>query len=240
MIELPLVFVAGFLGSSHCVGMCGPFALLLGASSSRQSWKSGMVRQLLYSAGRVFTYSVMGAVAGYCGYRFARVSPEWINVPALLSIIAGCFLVYQGLMTAGVLSPKQSTAGGPCLAGGLLANFLRSPARMDVFLAGLCTGFLPCGLVYGFVGMAASSRDIVTGTLTMTAFGLGTIPIMSATGFGGKLLSIAARSKLLRFAAWCIVLAGILSIGRGVSFIGLTDFQTALDACPLCPPVLGP
>ncbi|MFC1758019.1 sulfite exporter TauE/SafE family protein [Planctomycetota bacterium] len=234
MIELPLVFVAGFLGSSHCIGMCGPFALLLGASSTR-TWSSGLFRQLLYSAGRVFTYSIMGAVAGYCGYHFANVSPAWVNVPALLSIVAGCFLLYQGLLTAGVLPRKKTTTDGPCLAGGLLANFLKSPARMDVFLAGLLTGFLPCGLVYGFVGMAASSRDIAMGALTMTAFGLGTIPIMVTTGLGGKLLSIGARTKLLRVAAWCIVVAGILSVARGVSFLGLSGSEPLTEACPLCP-----
>lgn len=234
MIELPLVFVAGFLGSSHCIGMCGPFALLLGASSTAQTWTSGMSRQLLYSVGRIFTYAIMGAVAGYCGFRFASVSPRWINVPATLSIIAGCFLLYQGLMTAGILNPRQSTGSGPCLAGGLLSNFLKSPARLDVFLAGVFTGFLPCGLVYGFVGMAASSRDIVSGTLTMTAFGLGTVPIMVTTGLGGKLLSISARNKLLRVAAWCIVLAGILSIVRGVSFLGLSEARPISEACPLC------
>lgn len=235
MIELPLIFVAGFLGSSHCVGMCGPFALLLG--TTKASWTAGLIRQLIYSAGRVFTYSVLGGVAGFCGLRFARATPQLVNVPAAMSLLAGCFLVYQGLATAGVVRfGKPKNASGPCLAGGLLANFLKSPARADVFLAGLFTGFLPCGLVYGFVGIAASTRDILLGTLTMTAFGLGTIPIMVATGAGGALLTLTARRQLLRVAAWCIVLAGAVSILRGVSFIGLeTAGRTATESCPLCP-----
>ena len=235
MIELPLIFVAGFLGSSHCVGMCGPFAILLGTSS--QSWKSGVGRQLVYSTGRIFTYSVIGAVAGFCGMRFAKSAPSLINVPATLSIVAGCFLVYQGLSTAGVLRGfgRTKRTSAPCLAGGLLANFLKSPARQDVFLAGVFTGLLPCGLVYGFVGMAASTRDLMSGTLTMAAFGLGTIPIMIVTGSGGKLLSITARSHLLRVAAWCIVFAGVLSIVRGASFIGIDNSgQPPAEFCPLC------
>ena len=89
--------------------------------------------------------------------------------------------------------------------------------------------------MYGFVGMAASTRDVVMGTLTMAAFGLGTIPIMVATGLGGRLLSIGARTKLLQIAAWCIVLAGVLSIARGVNFWGLTAEQPVTEACPLCP-----
>ena len=34
--ELFLIFTGGLLGSAHCVGMCGGFALSIGASST--SW----------------------------------------------------------------------------------------------------------------------------------------------------------------------------------------------------------
>ena len=231
MIELPLVFVAGLLGSSHCIGMCGPFALLLGAS--RGTWGTGLVRQLTYSVGRLFTYAVLGAVAGFGGLRLAGSAPQLINVPAVLSVIAGCFLIYQGLATAGVLRAKNSSASAPCLAGGLLASFLKSPHRLSVFLAGLMTGFLPCGLVYGFVGMAASSRSILNGAAIMVAFGLGTVPLMVVTGFGGGLLTVSTRGRLLRIAAWCVVVAGGLSIVRGISFFGLVTADPAA-ACPLC------
>lgn len=231
MIELPLVFVAGFLGSSHCVGMCGPFALLLG--TAQQNWRSGLLRQMTYSAGRVFTYSVMGAIAGFCGLRVADSVPAMIHVPALMSIVAGCFLVYQGLATVGFKWGRVKGRQTPCLAGGFLSQFLKSSAQTDVFLAGLVTGFMPCGLVYGFVGIAASTRSIPMGTLTMASFGLGTIPIMVAMGSGGKLLSLAARNHLLRIAAWCIVLAGVISIVRGVSFMGIGDVAPT-EACPMC------
>ena len=229
MIELPLIFVAGFLGSSHCIGMCGPFAMLLG--SSRQA---GIARQLIYSTGRLFTYSVLGAIAGSCGIWLAKSAPEIVNVPAGLSVVAGCFLIYQGLSTAGVIPLFPSgTTSSTCLAGGLLASFLRSRNQVGVFLAGVFTGFLPCGLVYGFVGMAAGSRDIINGALIMAAFGIGTVPIMVATGIGGGLVSSSTRGRILRVAAWCVVLAGVVSILRGLSFFGLADTDPQ-SACPLC------
>ncbi len=34
MIELPLVFLGGLLGSAHCIGMCGGFAVSIGIGSS--------------------------------------------------------------------------------------------------------------------------------------------------------------------------------------------------------------
>lgn len=231
MIELPLIFAAGLLGSSHCIGMCGPFAILLGASTAETS---GILRQIVYSAGRIFTYVTIGAVAGYGGLRLSDRAAGLVNVPALLSILAGCFLIYQGLATSGVLRFASRRGSGPCLAGGLLRSFLASPSQLNVFLAGMLTGMLPCGLVYGFVGIAASTRDLFSGALTMAAFGLGTVPIMIATGLSGGLLTLGTRKRLLQFAAWCVLLAGVVSIIRGLHFVGLSGTLQGQD-CPLCP-----
>ena len=230
MIELPLVFVAGLLGSSHCIGMCGPFAFLIG--SSHTSWHSSVTRQLMYSVGRIFTYCVLGAAAGFAGLRLADYASDLVHVPASLSILAGCFLIYQGLATTGVLRFRTSASppGGPCLAGGLLSHLLRGSRLSDVFVAGILTGFLPCGLVYGFLGLAASSRNLVWGAVAMAAFGLGTVPIMVATGIGGRLLSSTLRIRLLSVAAWCVVVVGLLAVVRGASFLMHSD----PTACPLC------
>lgn len=235
MIELPLIFVAGFLGSSHCIGMCGPFAILLGTAPS--SWKTGLLRQLIYSAGRVFTYSVLGATAAFCGVQLESMASQIVNIPAVLSFVAGCFLIYQGLLSTGFAGFfKKQSSGAPCHASGVLRQFLKSSAQTDVFLAGVFTGFLPCGLVYGILGMAGSTRNIGLGMVTMAVFGIGTIPIMVATGFGGKLLSVANRRRILRLAAWCMIVAGVLAVVRGVYFFNLTTATASpIDSCPFCP-----
>ena len=61
--------------------------------------------------------------------------------------------------------------GTPCLAGTFVGPFLTSPGWTNVLLAGILTGFLPCGLVYGFLTLASSSASVVHGLLTMLAFG---------------------------------------------------------------------
>lgn len=232
MIELPLVLIAGILGSSHCLGMCGPFALTIGASS--QTWGRNLRRQLVYTTGRVFTYAVFGAVAGFCGWRLVDAVPGLVNVPAVLAIIAGVLLVWQGLKSAGVLrSGKSGAANAPCLASTFFASFLRSDRRGGMFLAGMFTGMLPCGLVYAFVAMAASSANLWVGLATMVAFGLGTAPLMILTGVGGSLLNLAARRHLFRVAAWCVVLTGAISIGRGAGFIHIPGLYDK-PGCPLC------
>ena len=115
-----------------------------------------------------------------------------VNVQAGLSIVAGVLLVFQGLLALGVLPrrllPDITGGGTPCLAGTFVGPFLTSPGWTNVLLAGILTGFLPCGLVYGFLTLASSSANIFHGLLTMLAFGAGTAPIMILTGVGGSLL----------------------------------------------------
>ena len=231
MIELPLVLVAGLLGSSHCIGMCGPFALTIGGTAPTLS--ANLTRQLLYSSGRIFSYSVLGAVVGFGGWRLAQAVPAIVNVPAILAIVAGFLLVWQGLDAAGVFPRKQAASGTtPCLGGTFLAGMLTGRHWVDVFLAGLFTGLLPCGLVYAMLTLASSTSNVALGMATMAVFGLGTVPVMVATGCGGSLISLTARKRLFTLAAWCVVVTGVVSIGRGLFFLDLPWFSGG--GCPMC------
>lgn len=232
MIELPLTFLAGLLGSSHCIGMCGPFALTIGSGAT--SIRANLVRQLLYSVGRIFTYATLGSIAGYGGQRIGQFAASMVNVPATLAIAAGLLLAYQGLKALGLLpGTSANPASAPCLGGTLLATFLTAPSRWSVFLAGLFTGLLPCGLVYALLALAASSESVVIGLLVMFTFGLGTVPVMVATGCGGSLLGLAARRHLYRLAGAAVLVSGLVSIARGAGFLHLAGWIEPAG-CPLC------
>lgn len=231
MIEWPLLLMAGLVGSSHCVGMCGGFVLSIGASAA--GFRDNLWRQGVYTLGRLFTYGTLGAVAGFVGWRITRAVPSSVHISSVLAILAGLVLVYQGLASAGVL-PKRVVSGraGGCVASSFFGGYLRGPGRTSAFLAGMFTGLLPCGLLYGMLTLAASTRELVAGATTMAVFGLGTAPIMLLTGCGGSLLGLVARRRLFLVAAWCLVLTGGISIARGVLYF-LNG--AAVDKCPLCP-----
>lgn len=233
MSELPLIFVSGLLGSSHCVGMCGGFALAIGLRADRM--RENLRRQMIYSAGRLATYSFLGVVAGTAGQRLARSSLPLVNVQGALAILAGVLLVAQGLQSMGLLSfrrrPHSTIA--PCLAGGALKTFLTSPDLASVFLAGLMTGFLPCGLVYAYLALASASASLSQGLATMAVFGAGTLPLMLATGLGSTFLSLPARRRLLAGAAWCVLLTGALSTWRGAVALAQSTSAEA-PTCPFC------
>ena len=234
MIELPLIFVSGLLGSSHCIGMCGPFAILLGSSTT--GWRQNVAWQLLYSLGRIFTYTTLGAMAGFGGQRLAGLKLLGVNATAILALVAGVLLVYEGLITAGRLkrfSFRREPSGdhpSGCPTGGLLRSMLQQQNRWGVFLAGVATGFLPCGLVYAFLLTAARSSDFLLGGLIMMVFGFGTVPLMVATGTSASLMSVERRSRLLTLAGWCVVVMGALSLYRGIAFLTVDD----PSVCPFC------
>jgi sulfite exporter TauE/SafE len=235
MIELPLVFLGGLLGSAHCVGMCGGFAVTIGLGGRGLS--TNLLRQITYTSGRILTYGFLGVAAGYAGLWLSLRAGTLVNVQAGLSILAGGLLMIQGMLALGVLPrrilPAISGGGTPCLAGTFAGPFLTAPGWSNVLIAGVLTGFLPCGLVYGFLTLASSSASVLHGLLTMCAFGAGTAPIMILTGAGGSLLSHASRRQLLRVSAICVLLTGVVSVARGVLFVQFPGSE-ALDVCPFC------
>jgi sulfite exporter TauE/SafE len=216
--------------------MCGGFALTIGLGAP--SFVSNLARQLAYTLGRVLTYSFFGVVAGYAGLWLIHKAGTLVNVQAVLSMLAGGLLLFQGLQAQGLVPWRLGSAQGggvSCLAGGFVGPFLRARGSLNALIAGVLTGFLPCGLVYGFLGMASSTASTLHGLLTMAAFGAGTGPIMILTGAGGSLISLGARRRLLRIAAICVMIAGVISLARGVMFLRFSD-AVPLHSCPFCGP----
>ncbi|HET6425184.1 MAG TPA: sulfite exporter TauE/SafE family protein [Planctomycetaceae bacterium] len=229
-----LIMLGGLLGSSHCVGMCGGFALMLGMH--RTSLWSNLQGQLLYSGGRLATYSVLGGIAGFAGRTLSERVSGFMNIPAMLSLVAGLFLVWEGLHATGLLARRNhggSTAG--CLMGPLFSSLLKYPGLRNAFCAGVFTGLLPCGLVYAFVSLAAATGDLLNGSAVMVSFGAGTVPLMVLTGTGGVLLSVSQRQRLWRLAAWSVVVTGLLTVTRGVAFLQAGE-SSPPPRCPLCAP----
>ena len=115
----------------------------------------------------------------------------------------------------------------------LLAGVLRTPGTLNAFAAGLLTSLIPCGLVYAFVSLAATSGNFASGMLIMTLFGFGTIPIMLATGVTASVLTLVQRRRLMHIAAWCVVLTGCITMARGAGAIQLPGEPAAVE-CPFC------
>ncbi len=210
--SIAAAFVAGFLGSAHCLGMCAGISGMIAVNAGVTALSTQLPLAITYNAGRVASYAVFGAIVAAFGDAIVSAMPR-IGRP--VQLLSGVIIVLVGLQVAfnwRLLAPVE-TAGlklwqriAP-LAGRLLPVTTLPRA----FGLGLLWGWLPCGLVYSVLLIAAASADIATGALVMTAFGLGTMPAMIATGMGALAISrLAGRARLA--AGLAIVAMGVATV----------------------------
>ena len=197
MIEYLVITFTAFLGSYHCIGMCGFIPTLI----KHRSW---LIGNLLYSTGRIFSYSFLGFVAGYLGMFFKNVEFQYFQKG--ISIFLGLMMIFFGLQIMGNI--KEKGIIGLDYIYSTIADLMGKFREHPLFL-GMFNGLLPCPLVYAFLMKAIDIGNPIKGALLMVAFGIGTVPAML---FASKLLSTvtAQRRKLLvNIAGVIIVLFGI-------------------------------
>lgn len=219
-----LVFGAGVLGSfGHCVGMCGP---LVAAFSLPLGERSLLTANLLYHAGRITTYSLIGGVTGLAG-SFVGVASHIEPFQRIMMTATGLLIVLAGLVLGGwipALRLPEGEAGQHRLAGRVVRLVSEGGSPGAFFPLGLAFGFLPCGLVYGAllssarVGMEAGNHaeGFLKGLLLMTLFGAGTVPGLLAVAKTASLLGHRLRGRLYRASAVLLIVVGIVFAVRGM------------------------
>lgn len=213
---IALAFVVGLFSTLHCMGMCGNImgALSLGLPldvRTAPARHGGYV--LAYNAGRILTYTVLGAIAGGgSSIVVTRLDPYVWQTAA--GLIAALTLVLIGLYLTGWATwVRRADRLGQWawrrvepLGRRLLP--VRSP--LHATLAGLVWGLLPCGLVYYALVLAVPLADPLRGAAFMFAFGLGTLPALLATGLvTGWLARMAQRPRTRQLAGLTLIAMGI-------------------------------
>jgi sulfite exporter TauE/SafE len=207
--EYLLPLVGGFAGSMHCVGMCGGFAVAMGAGPGRRR------RSVLYNAGRLGTLLGLGALAGTAGAVAVGGGPAATG-SRLLALAAGlCMLVIalESLGMAGILGGRLAAAGRGVVAP-LLSGVVHSRSAAAPLAFGALNALLPCHLIYAFAAQAAATGSPVAGTMVMGAFALGTMPAMLGLGLAAGRLAPAVRHRLGRLAAVLVLGFAALTIAR--------------------------
>ena len=206
---LPLLISAlilGLLGGGHCLGMCGGLmgALTLAIPPEQRGRRLQLL--LAYNLGRILSYASAGLLFGLAGWAVAS-SPAAM----LLRIVAGLLLISMGLYLGGWWSGLTRIEA---LGRGLWRHIQPVASRLlpvsslpRALLLGALWGWLPCGLVYSTLLWAASQGDALDSGLLMLAFGLGTWPVLLATGMAAERLTALLRRRGVRMAGglWVIL-----------------------------------
>jgi sulfite exporter TauE/SafE len=221
-VNLLTIISIAFLGSfGHCIGMCGGIVVAyttikIEPSSSKVS-KS--IAHLLYSFGRVLTYTVLGAMFGALGG--VATFSNYAN--GALLIFAGIAMVLAGLSLMGKIKfltlIEHSFSSSP-LYKKAFKSVLNSKSNLSFFVLGMLNGLLPCGFVYFFAITAASTADPLYGALVMAIFGLSTIPAMFGLGFLTSLASaMSFRNMMMSLSSIAVILYGVYTIYNGYDYI---------------------
>jgi hypothetical protein len=223
-VEFGVMLMLGLVSSLHCVQMCGPIVLSYSVSvesltaKSEASPASSLLRNhLAYHAGRILTYSALGAVAGVAGQTMGLIG-HLAGFSHALALISGILMILGGIVMLGVLPSRfigSKLLRIPSFVLRRAGRLLSAPSSVNRFLLGLTLGLLPCGLIYAALLKAMATGSPLNGAVTMLAFGVGTAGALFALG----IFSSAVRMRLNRWgsqlAAVGVTLMGVLLVWRG-------------------------
>jgi sulfite exporter TauE/SafE len=197
--------VLGLLGGGHCLGMCGGLmgALTLAIPPEQRGKRLRLL--LAYNLGRIFSYACAGLLLGLAGWAVAS-SPAALA----LRVAAALLLIAMGLYLAGWWSGLTRIEA---LGRGLWRHIQPMASRLlpvsslpRALLLGALWGWLPCGLVYSTLLWAASQGNAGYSAVLMLAFGLGTWPVLLATGLAAERVNALLRRRSVRVAGGVLVM----------------------------------
>ncbi|MDM8565176.1 sulfite exporter TauE/SafE family protein [Candidatus Halobeggiatoa sp. HSG11] len=212
-LTLLSAFIAGLVGSTHCVGMCGGIVGILTMSLSnnvRQSYLRLIPYLLGYNLGRITSYVVAGILVGFLGGQFTQWLP-FSNPSTVAKWISGLFMIALGLYIGAwwqiltILERAGTSIWNKIKPFG--EKFLPVQNPLQALGLGLVWGWLPCGLVYAVLSFAFASKNAWDGGLLMLAFGLGTLPMLLTIGAAAQWITKLSQNIIVRRIAGMIIIS---------------------------------
>jgi len=201
-------FLLGLTGSLHCVGMCGPIAMMVNVRTNNNL----LINRLLYNSGRTVTYVVMGVVVGFLGKIV-----QWGGLQAKVSIGVGI------LILVALMIPKVQQLFIPSLSAFVVhlkqafSKHLQSTKPFSALFTGVLNGFLPCGLVYAALAIALVQVTPLNSALVMFLFGMGTVPAMLAAAYSWQAIRKIIPWSFQRIQTAMLIVVAVVMIWRGLS-----------------------
>ena len=227
-------FIFGLISSFHCIGMCGPIAMMLPVDRNNQAKKVTQI--ITYHLGRLFAYSTIGFIFGMLGKGFLLAGMQqkmsiFIGIAMILIILIPEKVVANYNFSKPifkVISKIKTTLGSQ----------FKNKSYKSLFTIGLLNGFLPCGMVYVALFGAIAMQSPTLGILYMVLFGLGTVPIMSSIVYLNSFLTIPIRNKIQKVIPYVAVFIGIVFIlrglGLGIPYISPSNMSLFVQQQPNC------
>ncbi len=202
----------GIISSLHCVGMCGPIAMMLPVDRTNPSRKALQI--LVYHLGRLTAYGLLGLVFGLLGRGFYLAGMQ-----QHLSITVGVLMIVVAVVPEKVLARYNFSKPVYKVIAAIKSHLGQQFKRKSVdalFTIGLLNGFLPCGMVYAALFGALAMPNLMSSMSYMFLYGLGTVPLLSAVVYASQWISRPVRQRIQKLIPVVAVCIGLLFIVRGL------------------------
>lgn len=207
---MTLAMTMGLFSSLHCVGMCGPLAMA--SPVLRGGMGSVIVSRLIYHAGRIAIYALIGLVVGITGETL-RISGLHSHVSVLTGIFVLGFFAARHL---GLRYADQKVYSVFLRLKKPFQHLIRRRTPASLFLLGILNGLLPCVMVYLAAGTALVLGKTWTSLGFMVVFGLGTTPLLWLASEGFRNIMGRLKINVDYVYSTLSLITGLLLILRGL------------------------
>ena len=227
-------FIFGLISSLHCIGMCGPIALMIPVDRTNPTKKA--IQIITYHLGRLSAYACIGFIFGLVGKGFFLA-----GIQQRLSIFIGVAMIITILTPERVLANYNFSKPVYRLISKIkssLGKQFKNKSYKSLFTIGLLNGFLPCGMVYVALFGAIAMQNVPFGILYMLLFGIGTIPMMSSVTYLNSIMTVSFRNKIQKLIPYVGVVIGVLFIlrglGLGIPYVSPANMSLFVQETPNC------
>ncbi|MBM3398619.1 MAG: sulfite exporter TauE/SafE family protein [Betaproteobacteria bacterium] len=212
--------IMGVLGGPHCVAMCGAACAGLGQLAGERRTQAMLGFQL----GRLGGYAVLGALAaasvqglGWLTTQSAAIRPLW-TLLHLTALVLGLLLLLQARQPVWLDSAARRLWAK-------IRTFNARWGRAAPWMVGGLWSFMPCGLLYSALMVAALNSQALEGAVVMALFAVGS----SISLWAGPWLFL--RMQSVGDGSWGVRMAGLAlaSVSFWVLWMGLVH-----DQAPWC------
>jgi uncharacterized protein len=227
-------FIFGLISSFHCIGMCGPIAMMLPVDRNNPAKKVTQI--MTYHIGRLTAYGTIGLLFGLVGKGFFMAGMQ-----QKLSIFIGVLMLLVILIPQKVVARYNFSKPIFKIISKVkqqLGSQFKNKSYKSLFTIGLLNGFLPCGMVYVALFGAMAMQSASFGIIYMLLFGLGTVPMMSSIIYLNSFITISFRNKIQKVVPYVAVLIALLFIlrglGLGIPYVSPSNMSLFIQATPNC------
>lgn len=227
-------FFLGLISSLHCVGMCGPIAMMLPVDHQNEAKKVTQI--ITYHLGRLTAYSTIGLIFGLLGRGFFLA-----GIQQKMSIFIGIAMILIVLMPEKLFAQYNFSKPVYKIISQIKSNLgsqFKKRTYKSLFTIGLLNGFLPCGMVYVALFGAIAMQSAEFGVMYMLLYGLGTIPLMTIVVYINSLLKLPFRNKIQKAIPYVAVFIGVLFIlrglGLGIPYLSPSNMSLFVQGTPNC------